>query len=132
MAARFAKESAAIPIVSSPATRALATAKHFAKAMGVSKDEIVKDPIIYGASANDMLRLIQNLSDNWDAVILFGHNPTFSELAYLLDHSFTDHLVTCARVKISCDVPSWAHINPNIGLVDYHDYPRKYPEMENL
>ncbi len=132
MSERFAKESASIPIVSSPAARALATATYFAEAMGVSEHEIVKDPVIYGASSTEMLRLIQGLTDEWDAVILFGHNPTFSELAYLLDHSFADHMVTCSRVKISCDVASWAHIIPDIGVVDYHDYPRKYPEMENL
>lgn len=132
MAKRFAIEVKHVQVISSPAVRALSTARQFALAMGIPEKEIIQNESIYGAGTSDMLRLIQELDDDWNEVILFGHNPTFTDLAYVLDHSFQDHMVTCARVKIECDVDSWKHISKDIGSVIYHDYPRKYPEMENL
>ncbi len=132
MSKRFALETRDVIIVSSPAARALSTARYFAKAMGIKDQEIIQVALIYGAGAREMLELIQSFDDSWNSVILFGHNPTFSELASLLDNSFQDHMVTCARVKISCDVDSWKHVIPDIGHVDYHDYPRKHPEMKDL
>lgn len=132
MAERFALEVKHVQIISSPAVRALSTAKQFALAMGALEKDILQTDSIYGAGTDDMLKLIQDLDDTCSEVILFGHNPTFTDLAYELDHSFQDHLVTCARVKIECEVDSWTHVSSDIGSVIYHDYPRKYPEMENL
>lgn len=132
MANRFADEIEDVKIVSSPAVRALTTARFFARSLGISDHDIKQVDLIYGASAREMLKLIQSFDDSWNSVILFGHNPTFTELATLLDHSFRDHMVTCARVKVVCDIDSWEHIIPDIGQVQYHDYPRKYPEMKDL
>ncbi|NND94752.1 MAG: hypothetical protein HKN45_07775 [Flavobacteriales bacterium] len=132
MSKRFALETKDVVIVSSPAVRALRTAIYFAEALDIENQNIKQVDLIYGASAREMLRLIQSFDDSWESVILFGHNPTFSELANLLDHSFNDHMVTCARVKIACEVKSWTHIIPDIGHVEYHDYPRLYAEMKDL
>jgi phosphohistidine phosphatase len=132
MAKRFAIEVPYVTLISSPAVRALNTAKQFALALGIPEKDIIQNESIYGAGTSDMLRLIQELDDARNQVMLFGHNPTFTDLAYVLDHSFQDHMVTCARVKIECNVDSWSHVSSDIGTVIYHDYPRKYAEMENL
>lgn len=132
MAERFARQVDAVQLVSSPAVRAISTARYFARALGILEQDIDQREIIYGAGVREMMALVQGLDDAHEAVMLFGHNPTFSDLAHHLDQGFHDHMVTCARVKIEFEVDAWQHIAADSGTVIYHDYPRKYPEMENL
>ncbi|NNC83061.1 MAG: hypothetical protein HKN79_05745 [Flavobacteriales bacterium] len=132
MAARFAEETQVDAIISSPAVRALSTARYFAKALGKGENEIQVEPVIYGAGVREMVQLLDQLSDEIQSVIVFGHNPTFTDLAYHLDHSFTSHLVTCARVRIDFEIEEWAALGSDCGKVVYHHYPRMYPEMADL
>lgn len=130
MAERFAEESRVDMIISSPAVRALRTAENFAKALGI--EDIRKEPVIYGAGIREMVLLINSISNEYDSALIFGHNPTFTDLAHHLDHNFSDHLVTCARVKLEFDLDDWEMIGSDSGIAVSHHYPRMYPEMENL
>jgi len=132
MADKFKSENVRPLIVTSGALRALTTAQYFAKALGYALEELVITDEIYGADVREMMKLITSLPDSYDSVILFGHNPTFSELANHLDISFQDHMVTCSRVCMQIEVDKWAHVSSNSGSVLYHYYPRMYSEMENL
>lgn len=76
-----ARPSAPSRIVSSPATRARATAEAAAAALdGV---ELRFDPRIYEATPGMLLDVIGDHADV-DSLLLVGHNPGFEELAALL------------------------------------------------
>jgi len=132
MSVKFVQENKVDFVISSPAVRAKTTALCFATALGIDEENIQFEKGIYGAGIAEMIKLINNISNDNDSVIVFGHNPTLSELACQLDHSFNSHLVTCARVKIEFDVDDWSLVGKDSGRVVEHDYPRKYPEMEGL
>lgn len=132
MGKRFAQETQVDLILSSPAKRALQTANYFAEALGIAEGDISIDSGIYGASVGEMMEIINALDKGRERVIVFGHNPTFSDLAAHLDHNYTLDMVTCARVKLEFEFESWEEIGPNSGTLMYHDYPRKYPEMASL
>ncbi len=132
MAKRFANECEVDKYITSPAVRAKRTARQFLKAAGGIDSDLFINERIYGAAVRDMIQIIDSLDDNWNSVILFGHNPTFSALANYLDNDFQEHLVTCARVKMEFDVDSWSEVSANTGRTIYLDFPKRYSEMKNL
>jgi phosphohistidine phosphatase len=96
-------------LLSSPARRALATAKRFADGLGVARAAIVLDDRLYASSAGELLAVIQALDDRWHSAMLFGHNPETSELAGRLSGRFVD-LPTCAVVELRFDTTRWADL----------------------
>lgn len=96
-------------ILSSPAVRALATAEIIAKKIGYKRKDIVVDERIYGAHANTLFNLIRELDDKHARVILFGHNPEFTELAHTFSREIED-MPTCAVAEFTFDVARWADI----------------------
>lgn len=110
MAKRLAKPAIDL-IVSSPALRALTTAQLFADELGHARPSIVIDERVYASTANALLVLIQELDDGIDGVMLFGHNPEFSELVGRLAGKAID-MPTCAVARLRFDVASWADVGP--------------------
>src|SRR5579863_6516167 len=71
-------------LISSPALRAITTAHAFAEALGQRHEDVRLEPRIYEATPAALLSLVQQLDDADAQVLLFGHNPGFSDLALLL------------------------------------------------
>lgn len=105
--ARHKPESALI--VSSPALRALTTAQLFADELGHARQSIVIDERVYASTADALLALIRDIDDEHDCVMLFGHNPEFSELAGRLAGKALE-MPTCAVARFRFDVPSWTAV----------------------
>ena len=126
MARRLAAElRLPLRLISSPALRALSTARYFAAAFGMPEDAIVLEPEIYEASAGTLLALVNALPDTDAHVLLFGHNPGFSDLAHqLADCPFSD-MPTCAAVTIAFDLPHWRDVVPGSGRVLHYRYPKE-------
>ena len=68
-------------IISSPAVRALHSATIFARTFNFPYNEIIINEGIYHAGMNVMLSIIQQVDDNINSLMVFGHNPTFTDLA---------------------------------------------------
>jgi len=132
MSKRFAKEYQVDLIITSSAKRARTTAKRFAKALNISGERFKIMPEVYGASNETLMKIINEVDDGYDRVMIFGHNPDLSNLAAYLDANFSTYIVTCARVMLTFEVDSWQEIIQDSGQLVEYDYPRKYPEMENL
>ncbi|MBL7825535.1 MAG: histidine phosphatase family protein [Saprospiraceae bacterium] len=94
-------------LVSSPAKRAISTAIYFAEAFHINPEKIVREASIYEAFPMEIVRLISSLPDTADTVVVFGHNPTFTEVANRFTEDFIDNLPTCGVVKIKSDADSW-------------------------
>jgi phosphohistidine phosphatase len=97
-------------IVSSPAARALATARIVADAVGYPVDEIRADERIYEARPADLLAVIRDLDDGRERVFLFGHNPGLTELVNALSEPAIDNVPTCGAVELRLDAGSWADV----------------------
>lgn len=93
-------------ILSSPAARAVATARILAEKLDCKPGDIRVDDRLYAAEADDLLHVIRNLADKVKSVMLVGHNPELTELA----HRFSDriaHMPTCAIAVFEFDATSW-------------------------
>jgi len=96
-------------LVSSPAKRALTTALFFAEAFKIDPGDLQREPNIYEASTHEIQRIISALPDSALTVALFGHNPTFTDVAnqFTTETAFIENVPTCGIVKINSTADSW-------------------------
>ena len=99
-------------IISSPAVRAIETARIFARGLGYPEEKIMIERKIYEGNYDHILDIIYGTSNKIDSLMLFGHNPTFSNLANLLVHPGIDDMPTSAVVGISFAADKWEDV-PN-------------------
>ena len=125
MASRL-KHAAALPdlLLSSPALRAITTARIFAQALGISPEAIQLQAKIYEASVSTLLQIVRGLDDQYAHIALFGHNPGLSELSRKLAHCDFDELPTCGMVQISLPVEHWRDVSANSGQLLYSSWPK--------
>jgi phosphohistidine phosphatase len=112
-------------IVSSPAKRALTTARFFAEGLGIPPDSIVQKAEIYDAFATDILQIIQELPDHAQTVFLFGHNPTFTDVANRFADQYIGNIPTCGVVCIESTAPGWADFNTANARVIAQLFPKE-------
>jgi phosphohistidine phosphatase len=111
-------------ILSSPAMRALTTAQIIARKLDYKLQDIVVDDRLYAGEMDDLLNVIQQLDDKLERVMLVGHNPELSELAYRLSSDIT-HMPTCAVAELTFDAKSWSNIGKAKLAKVALDYPKK-------
>jgi len=112
-------------IISSPAKRAITTAKIIAKEIGFTEEKIQQNTDIYDASLNTLIDIVSSLVDSSKRVMLVGHNPGFTILGNYLSNTRIDNMPTCSIAQVQFDVGSWEFITEHSGeLIDF-DYPKK-------
>ena len=125
MGKRLAKQQAKPDLIlSSPARRALATAQIIAKELGYKAKDIVVDDRLYATEPETLLAVVGELKDKLKCVMLFGHNPEFSELAHRLSSDIA-LLPTCAVAQFTFETKSWATIGDVQPANVVLDYPKK-------
>ena len=116
-------------LISSPAKRARSTAKKIAKKIGYSKKKILIADLLYHGSLNDMLNGIQQFDDDHGSVMLFGHNPSFTDFANQLCNINIYNIPTCGIVAIDFNVESWKEVENKKGDLVFFDYPKKTSQV---
>jgi len=111
-------------IISSPAARALKTAKEIAKEIDYPEKNIVTEPEIYQADIIDLIKVIRNLDDKNNKVMLFGHNPGLTGLVGYLTNQFIDNIPTSGVVQINFDFQTWKQVTQQSGKFISFDYPK--------
>lgn len=111
-------------LISSPATRAITTARLFAQELNLHLDEIVLNPHIYEASAWTLMHIVRSLPPEHGEVMLFGHNPGISHFARELAECPFDEMTTSSAVRIELPAKVWSLIQPGSGKVLRYDTPK--------
>ncbi|AEI79181.1 phosphohistidine phosphatase SixA [Cupriavidus necator N-1] len=96
-------------LLSSPALRALTTAQLIADELGYARKDIALDDQLYATSAEELLAVVRALDKKLDCVMLFGHNPEFTDFAHRLSDEITD-MPTCAVARFSFDTKAWEDV----------------------
>jgi phosphohistidine phosphatase len=111
-------------IWSSPAKRALETARIIAKELRYKRGDIKIDPRLYATTARALLPRLRRLKRPISKVALCGHNPELQSLARRLGAQL-DELPTCGVVELEFSAASWTLIGkPTLNRATV-DYPRK-------
>lgn len=125
MGQRLAKRHVKLDLlVSSPALRALTTAHLIADEIGYRRKDIIVDDRLYASSPDDLLAVVRALDNKLDRVMLFGHNPEFSDLAHRLSSETVD-MPTSAIAEYNFDTKVWSDIGEVEPTKAVLDYPKK-------
>jgi phosphohistidine phosphatase len=110
-------------IVSSPAVRALDTARLIARALHYKPKDIVVDARLYASSADALIEVIEALDVTVECVMLVGHNPEFTELAHRFSSGITD-MPTCAVVRFEFKAKTWKGLGLRRPVSSEFDSPK--------
>ncbi|MFZ1691589.1 MAG: histidine phosphatase family protein [Flavobacteriales bacterium] len=112
-------------IVSSDANRAQTTARFFAKELGLSGDQFRLEPNLYHASVRSIAGVVASLPDDADRVMLFGHNPGFTEVVEYFASEGPANMPTCGLVRIDFVADSWKETGRDLGTLVWFEYPKR-------
>ncbi|MEI6049961.1 MAG: histidine phosphatase family protein [Bacteroidota bacterium] len=122
MARKFReKENSPGNIITSPAFRALETAIIFAEEFGIEPEKIIiNSNLYYKMDIHYLYELLSHVSEDTESITLFGHNPSFTEMANSLSKEGCDFMTKCGVVGICFNVSTWAEVRHNTGKVEYY------------
>ncbi|MEM9846660.1 MAG: histidine phosphatase family protein [Bacteroidota bacterium] len=111
-------------IVASPAKRAQLTADFFQDTLNI--EDRHEDDRIYEAWGNALFEVVQSISDDYDVVLLFGHNPAFTNIANQFSDEFIANIPTCGICKIVCQIDKWKDFDTKTGRLAAFYYPKMF------
>ncbi len=113
-------------IVTSPANRAITTAKQFAAEQGIEQEDLMIQHGIYEAYPESLLQIVREFSNDLDIVLMFGHNPGFTYLANMFDGDYIVNIPTCGVVEINADIQKWENLGGTNGKIANFYFPKQY------
>ncbi len=113
-------------LISSSAKRTLSTAKLFASELGYAKENIVVMENLYMAGVNDFLKIIKNVNDSAESIMLFSHNPGITDFANFISGSDIENIPTAGAVRIDFDIYKWKEINNTSGKLKFFIFPKMF------
>ena len=111
-------------IVSSPAVRALETARIIARKLGYPRKDIAVEDRLYGAGVAELLDVIRNTDESVTTLMLFGHNPGLTELANHLGPRPIPNLPTCGVLHLRFETETWSVVGYARGDELLFDFPK--------
>ena len=104
-------------IISSTATRTLETANIIIEQLKF-KNKIETQSLIYTDSVLNILNLINNVDNQYQCIMLVGHNPTITQLINHITNVKIDHMPTCGTGIVDFKV-TWDNIAEDGKLIDF-------------
>jgi phosphohistidine phosphatase len=127
LVAGYLKDQKILPglMISSPAVRALETARIMAKDLGYPEEKIRVEKKVYEGSYDHILDIIYSTPDEIDSLMIFGHNPTFTHLVNLLIHPGIENLPTTGVAAIRFRTDRWESVPSVRPHLDFLITPNK-------
>lgn len=113
-------------IISSPAKRALKTAKIIAEKLDYKTKNIEVNKNLYMAGINEFIDVISHINKDHKNVMLFSHNYGITDFANYISNSDIQNISTCGIVKISFVIKNWQEIQNTKGNLQYFIYPKMF------
>jgi phosphohistidine phosphatase len=101
-------------IFSSDAVRTRETARIFCKEINYDFQKIEFTDLLYTFDYYDLVKFIKNIDDNYDNIIVFGHNFALTDFINQHADIELDNLPTSGLVKLEFEVDSWQNIEKGL------------------
>ena len=111
-------------MISSPAVRAYETAKIVAEGLKYPVNKIRTDRKIYDGYYDRILDIIYGTSNDFNSLMIFGHNPTITNLANLFLHPGIENMGTSCVVCLSFDTDKWESIPSKEAIQEFIVFPK--------
>jgi phosphohistidine phosphatase len=99
--------------ISSPALRAISTARLFKDRIEGALKDIRIETNLYLGNEDDYLEIMQSTAPEAQSVAVFGHNPIIEYFAYRSIKGFSDSIPTCAILVYEADINDWEDLDWN-------------------
>jgi phosphohistidine phosphatase len=113
-------------VVSSPAERAKTTAFTVSEIIGYNFDKVKFNESIYESGLFTLKEIVSNFSDEFESVMIFGHNPGFTSLNNFLSNKYIDNIPTSGIVCLELQIDSWKNLSEKCGKQVFYEYPKKH------
>lgn len=120
------KKEQADLIISSPATRAIHTAIIFSRILQIPEKNILIEYELYMADSVSINKYCHEISDEYNKVMIVGHNPGFTTFANKFTPSEINNVPTSGLVILDFDCNLWKDIDPGVLKNHFFDYPKKH------
>ncbi len=115
-------------IVTSPATRAWTTARIIAAEISYPIEFLEREDGLYLASLNELLAIIAEQDNEFNNMMIVGHNPGFTELVNVLTNEKLVNLPTAGIAVIDLPINEWKDVmevtHGQTGNLKYLSYPK--------
>jgi len=112
-------------VLSSPANRALNTARIMSERWGVGQENFQIHDTLYMAFLSEIEQVVASASADIRNLAIFGHNPSFTAYANSFLELPLDNLPTAGVVIVTLDSDSWSGIGRKHVKDTYVDYPKR-------
>jgi phosphohistidine phosphatase len=114
-------------LVSSTAVRALSTALIFSRALDIPISVLKLEPRVYEASSARILQVVQHFDKNHERVMIFGHNPGFTNVCNELSPEFFfENVPTCGMVSFRSEISEWREFGVKNARINYFQFPKDF------
>ncbi len=113
-------------LLTSPANRALTTARFFLEALHLTDNELEVIPRIYEAYPEDVMEVIRSRPESEHTIMVFGHNPTFTALANRFSTEPIINVPTCGIFRVDSDAESWTGFGGGKSIMTEFHRPKQY------
>ena len=106
-------------LVSSPAARAIQTARIVADALGVPVEDIVESEWLYSTSAYGYFDIVCKFPQEVGSVMIFAHNEAISQFGNFFLREPIDSLPTSGILALEFPVDSWDQLNHHSRAAEF-------------
>ena len=111
-------------IISSHATRALSTARIFARALHYHAGRIRIDERIYDDLEDSFGEILRQVNEKFEDLMIFGHDPSMTSLLNRLASKRYEKIPTSGVARIDFRVREWAAVTKGRGKLGYLRFPK--------
>ena len=102
-------------VVCSPAVRAKSTAAYFISALNHNDSHSYESqPLqteeyaaLYGATYEQVSKVIKGFPETWQTVVLVGHNPSLADIKAFIEHNWRSDMHTASVFDAKFEVETW-------------------------
>lgn len=106
-----------VKVWSSPAVRALETARIFQEKLGIEENDFYIKPQLYTFNPKDLLQQIQGCNEDIEKLMIFGHNPAMTGVVNNLGDKKFDNVPTTGLTVIDFNTNSWKELKNGKTIV---------------
>lgn len=112
-------------ILTSPAVRAWTTAKVIAQEIGYPIEFLQRENDLYLASLDTLIDVVFSQENEFNHVMIVGHNPGLTDFANYVSPNLTSNLPTAGVVSVSFERDDWNLYERPVSKLLVYDYPKK-------
>jgi phosphohistidine phosphatase len=120
-------------LFTSPADRALETARLFAEELEIPSERVgLREELYGGLLPEEFLHIVQRFDNKLSSVAVFGHDPSFTEFAAYLIPSFTDSIPKAGVLVIEIDRSRWKSVRAGDGRLAHFERPPAHDVQKQI